>query len=332
MDRLDQEKLENTVVSLLDGSITDAERERLVKWLDESAENRAEFRKILYLWNIPDIDKVARIDLHEAESRVLDRISRKSAPRWKRILINTAATLAVPLAFTTAYLALSEDDSSEVRMIETRVPQGARSKVMLPDNSVVHLNAGSSLTYASEFNGSIREVSLDGEGYFEVTGSEDCPFIVRTDHFTVRCTGTEFNIRAYPSEPEQSVTLVEGKIRVDTAEDNIILNPDERMTIAQDGTCKTTSGDQYRYYAWKNGELAFRNDRLEDVLRLLSDTYNYNFVIMDESLKKYSVHATFKNETIHEMVSLLECILPVRCRFAPSVDPNSLGIVEIWKK
>ena len=108
--------------------------------------------------------------------------------------------------------------------------------------------------------------------------------------------------------------------------------PNERMTIVQDGTHRITSGDTYRYYAWKNGELAFRNDRLEDVLKLLSDTYNYDFVLMDDSLRKYSVHATFKNETIHEMVSLLECILPVKCRFAPSADPNSLGTVEIQKK
>lgn len=332
MDRFDKEKMENIVVRMLEGSITDAESESLMRWLEESAENRAEFRKTLSLCNMADIDKIARIDLQKAERKMMNRIFRKPAHRWKRILINTAACLAVPLAFTTAFLSLPRDFSSEIATIQTRVPQGARSKIVLPDSSVVHLNGGSCISYASAFNDDVREVSLEGEGYFEVTASEDCPFIVHTDNFDVRCVGTEFNIRAYSSETKQSVTLVNGKVHVEIAQERIILSPNDRMTIAQDGTYIKTSVDPYRYYAWKNGELAFRNDRLEDVLKQLSETYNYDFTLMDDSLKKYSVHATFKNETIHEMVSLLECILPVKCRFAPSTDPNSLGIVEIRKK
>ena len=75
--------------------------------------------------------------------------------------------------------------------------------------------------------------------------------------------------------------------------------------------------------------MVFRNDRLEDVLKQLSQTYNYDFVIKDAELKKYSVHATFKNETIHEMISLMECILPVRCKLTPSKDARKLGTIEI---
>ena len=332
MDRLDNGKLEDIIVRMLDGSIADSEKEILVMWLDESAENRARFRKLLSLWNIPDIEKITKIDISRAERKVMGRISARPASRWKQIFINTAAALALPLAFSTVFLGLSKDFSSDSQMIQTRVPMGARSKVVLPDSTIVHLNAGSGLTYASVFDDNIREVTLEGEGYFEVRSSESAPFIVKTDNFTVRCTGTEFNIRAYASDPEQSITLVDGKVHVEIDDDMISLSPNDRMIISQDGTHKITCEDPYRYYAWKNGELAFRNNCLEEVLRQLSDTYNYEFVIKDESLKKYSVHATFKNETIHEMVSLLECILPVKCRFSASVDPNSLGVVEIWKK
>lgn len=332
MDRHDKENLEVLVVRMLEGSLTDTEKKSLIMWLDESAANRAEFRKILSLWNIPDIEKIADIDLYEAESRVMSNTSGKRVSRWKNILVNTAAALALPLALSTIFLGLSKDFSPEIHMIETHVPMGARSKIVLPDSSIVHLNSGSGLIYASEFKGDIREVSLEGEGYFEVRASEKSPFIVKTDNFTVRCTGTEFNIRAYASDPEQSVTLVEGKIQIEIDNDRISLNSNDRMTVTQDGTHKLTCEDPYRYYAWTNGELAFRNNCLEEVLQLLSNTYNYEFVLMDDSLKKYSVHATFKNETIHEMVSLLECILPVKCRFSPSVNPNSLGTVEIWAK
>lgn len=329
MDNFDKDRIATAIVRMLDGSMTEKERNSLVKWLEESPENRAEFRKTLSLWNIPDFEKVSKIDIRRASDHIKEHISVKPQKRWKKLLINAAAALAIPLAAATLYLGFSQRSLMEAKMIETYVPQGARSKVVLPDNTIVHLNSGSKLAYNTVFKKNDRKVILDGEGYFEVVSSENDPFTVETEHFTLICTGTVFNVRSYSSDPEHSATLVNGKVNISIGDRQISLKPNERITVSQNGNHNISKVDPYRFYAWKNGEVVFRNDRLEDVLKQLSQTYNYDFVIKDAELKKYSVHATFKNETIHEMISLMECILPVRCKLTPSKDARKLGTIEI---
>ncbi|HSI74500.1 MAG TPA: FecR family protein, partial [Lunatimonas sp.] len=76
-----------------------------------------------------------------------------------------------------------------VEGIETETPivftehttrQGVKSTFTLPDSSTVMLNAGSRLYYQENFSGELREVFLEGEGYFEVQKKLDRPFIVHT--------------------------------------------------------------------------------------------------------------------------------------------------------
>src|SRR3712207_7616039 len=52
-------------------------------------------------------------------------------------------------------------------------PNGSKARVALPDNSVVWLNAGSSLRYSDRFNEQNRTVELKGEGYFQVAKDDD---------------------------------------------------------------------------------------------------------------------------------------------------------------
>src|ERR1700738_4424293 len=57
---------------------------------------------------------------------------------------------------------------------------GARTKLVLPDNSQVWLNSGSRLNYQNDFNTYSREVELEGEAYFDVAKDSEHPFIVHT--------------------------------------------------------------------------------------------------------------------------------------------------------
>lgn len=89
---------------------------------------------------------------------------------------------------------------------------GANTRVLLPDSSVVWLNAGSKLTYSTGFNRDNRLVLLEGEGYFQVAQNEKLPFVVDADGFLVEGDKTEFNVKAYNSDPTIEALLVEGKV------------------------------------------------------------------------------------------------------------------------
>src|SRR5579871_2979585 len=78
---------------------------------------------------------------------------------------------------------------------------GATSKITLADGTQVVLNAGSKLTYPEKFSGAQREVTLQGEGFFEVVRNEKMPFLVHAGKITVKVLGTKFNVKAYNEDP-----------------------------------------------------------------------------------------------------------------------------------
>ncbi|HEY4155290.1 MAG TPA: FecR family protein, partial [Puia sp.] len=77
---------------------------------------------------------------------------------------------------------------------------GVRPKLVLPDGTQVWLNSGSKLHYKNDFDKSIREVSLEGEAFFDVVKEVDHPFIVHTSAINVRVLGTAFNVKSYPRD------------------------------------------------------------------------------------------------------------------------------------
>ena len=89
--------------------------------------------------------------------------------------------------------------------LETEV--GQQAKAVLPDGSIVLLNACSKLTYSLGEWLNARSVQLDGEAIFDVKHRDNEPFYVRTRHYNIRVLGTNFNVLSYPKEPKDIVTL-----------------------------------------------------------------------------------------------------------------------------
>ena len=75
--------------------------------------------------------------------------------------------------------------------ISVEAPLGSRTKLYLPDGTLVWLNAGSRMTYSQGFGVDNRMIELEGEGYFEVTKKEGATFIVQTHGYDVVVKGTK---------------------------------------------------------------------------------------------------------------------------------------------
>ena len=104
-----------------------------------------------------------------------------------------------------------------------------RMEVTLPDGSQIMLNRYSSLTYPKRFKGDSREVTLNGEGFFNITKNPNKPFIVTAEMMKVQVLGTQFNIEAYANNPDVKTTLIEGSVMVsiDSTDEQMILHPSE---------------------------------------------------------------------------------------------------------
>lgn len=173
------------------------------------------------------------------------------------------------------------------------VPKGCEFSVALADGSRVWLNAESKLKYPERFTGSRREVELVGEGYFEVAPRADRPFVVRSGEMELRVLGTVFNISAYPEMRELVTTLITGSVaqRFGGSTDEVVLTPSFQSVYSRnDGRVEVHRADLEEVLAWKNEKFVARNERLEDIFRMLARWYDFEVSYTDPSLKEMRFH------------------------------------------
>ena len=196
---------------------------------------------------------------------------------------------------------------------EISTPFGTRSKVVLPDSSTVWLNSGSSLSYELSKWNEKRNVKLSGEAYFEVKTDTSHPFVVHTNSMNVCATGTAFNVEAYEGDSLVAVTMQEGKVGVAIkGSPHIALAPGFRMVYNKDkDNCRITEVDAYKWIAWKDGKLVFRDDSLGYVFRRLEQTFNAEIISHDKELGRQIFRATFESESLIEIMDLLKMAAPI---------------------
>lgn len=322
MNNENQNDIDRQISGYFEGNLTPDESAALNAWLSESTENQEYFRQ---LKNIHDSSAYLMISTKEAWGKVMERISpeRESYQIW-RILQRVAAIMLLPLLLSVIWLVSDLQNRKEFNknhFFIASAAYGSYTSFELPDGSKVWLNSGSQLKYPAEFNSKSREVFLSGEAYFEVHADLAAPFYVNTPYFVVRATGTHFNVVAYKNYLYPSVTLLEGKVSVRSIKDanaqgrTTYLKPQQHLDFdTLTGNTHVQYEDTYKYIAWKDGKLVFRNDLLSEVASRISLQYNVDIQIVGDRIKHYRYRATFENEPLDELLRLLKLSAPIDYR------------------
>ncbi len=168
---------------------------------------------------------------------------------------------------------------------KVETPRGGEYALLLSDGTKVHLNAMTSLRFPVTFDNGPRKVELEGEAYFEVCKTGQ-PFIVCTQGMQVEVLGTTFNISAYPQE-EYQTTLVNGSVKVNTETgESCILKPSQQATISLgNSSIQIRMVDAGFYTSWIKGKIHFKDQRLEDIMKILSRWYDMEVIFANEKIK-----------------------------------------------
>ena len=178
-----------------------------------------------------------------------------------------------------------QKETKELVFNELRVPMGGECAITLDDGTKVWINAGSRLKYPVSFNDKVREITLEGEAYFEVT-KDSRPFIVKTLYNQVKVLGTSFGITAYENEQISYTTLVTGKVAVKNEQNQEIqINPGQQVMADNNGKMLKREVDVDEYVGWKSGKYHFRNQRLETIMNTLERWYDIEVEFENEKLK-----------------------------------------------
>ena len=186
-----------------------------------------------------------------------------------------------------------------------------RMEVTLPDGSQIMLNRYSSLTYPKRFKGDSREVTLNGEGFFNITKNPNKPFIVTAEMMKVQVLGTQFNIEAYANNPDVKTTLIEGSVMVsiDSTDEQMILHPSESAIYnKKNKTLELAVEDEtVATMAWQSNSFIFDKQTLQEIVRKLGNSFGVAIEIDNHDLANYRLTAKFNNdESLEEILTLLQ--------------------------
>ncbi len=202
----------------------------------------------------------------------------------------------------------------------SKASPGSVSETILPDGSVIFLNAGSEIKYVVRAETGVREVHLVGEAWFNVEKSKEVPFVVHTSFYDIRVMGTEFNVKAYPDDDQIITTLEKGSIEVLSSDklklaENIQLKPGEQLVFDKiQRSVRVNQVSAEIFSGWKDNRLTFIDMGLGELAKLLGRKYGVNITILDTDLMNYHYDGTIKNETIIDVLNILQKTLPINYR------------------
>lgn len=194
-------------------------------------------------------------------------------------LRNVAIWIGVILTGLSAYTInyYGNKKSRQLAFVECGNPNGQRSKIILPDSSIVYLGAGSHLKYPENFSQKNRDIYLYGEAFFEVTKKTHHPFMVHTGDVQTMVLGTSFKIEAFKNKP-LLVEVATGKVKVDQVGSGFskslaVLVPGQKVLFYQ-GEVKRETVDPEEVQDLKEARLTFNNASLYDIAEVLQRWYN----------------------------------------------------------
>ncbi len=294
----------------------------------------AEDAYMLHLHRMDDM-KVEFEELQTPSSNVY--LLKKNRAKWYWAAAALLVTVSGIWLFSQKLSTKTEKVAVVGEKNEISTKPGSKSTVQLPDGSTVVLNAGSRLVYDKDYGKDIREVTLIGEGFFDVAKDKEKPFIIHTSAINIKVLGTVFNVKAYPEDKKTETSLIRGSIEVtirNRPNDKIILSPSEKLVVDNDiaGTSsnaiqKTVSKptapnsrtlvaiDKIQYNPldstvaetlWTQNKLVFRDESFADLAVRMERWYNVKIEINNPALRSFRMNGIFQTETVVQALEALK--------------------------
>ena len=314
---LHTDTINDWIIGYLTNSLTPEEMQSLQKWLNVTEENRKYFSDMQEVWmaasdetNDMDFDKekAYRLFLKQTEVAAQQCTKQCKVFRIRPWMYAAAMVILVFLCVTIAFQTGKSVIQNQLTQITIEAPYGSKTKLYLPDGTLVWLNAGSKMSYAQNFGINERTLSLTGEAYFEVIKNKKVPFKVHTNELDIKVLGTKFNFRNYEDDLEAKVCLLEGKVALNTKQKETILHPDQQALLDKKTGKLLISKTKAAYSAeWTNDRLYFDEALLPDIAKELERSYNIKITIADAALNSVRFYGNFRRreQSIREIMDVL---------------------------
>jgi ferric-dicitrate binding protein FerR (iron transport regulator) len=307
------QKMED-ISKLVTGNLEPEKRKEVLSEIDREPEQKEFFRKLKVSWAFMSSSR--RMPEYQVEKSYQELQSRIRASRsgfWMNPLFRYAAILVLIAGISTVmyYLGKSSlfEQKAQLQYTSVVADYGQISKVVLPDSTVIWLNSGTTLTYNNHFAIDNRDLTLKGQAYLEVAKNKHLPLIVSSGDLNVKVLGTKFDVDAYPDEKQIEVVLKCGSVELSNSKIKSFkyrLKPGEKADYnLESKDVAINKVDLNHYFAWKDGEMVFKDTPMNEVLKTLERKFNVEFEIKNPAIYKSLFTATFKKESLREILDYI---------------------------
>jgi transmembrane sensor len=260
----------------------------------------------------------------ESSPGVIPLAARRSAepaggqPRWRSVALRAAAIVVLVAGLSVVWRGRPTSNptppagaSMAVAVVgETRA--GQLDTVRLTDGSSVVLGPESRLALGEGFGRTSREVTMNGQAYFDVVHDDARPFVVRTTSATLRDIGTTFTVRS-DSVGGTRVAVTSGAVDVATTQ-----GPASSPTVLHAGDRAEVSGAHTRVergvvteaeLSWTRGVLALHDASIPVVAQELRRWYGVKLIVTDSAIASRRLTATFEHASADEVGRVLAAVL-----------------------
>ncbi|GGN03985.1 hypothetical protein GCM10010967_43570 [Dyadobacter beijingensis] len=295
----------------VDGQCTPEEAFQVDEWyasLPEETGSGAAFDQPRHLSRVQD--EIRRQAPGDAPVVPLRPSQGRQAPL--RVFMNYAAAVVLLIGGLVTWYLLSQNKSIFRHGADTIAIVNKTRQVRkhaFPDGSEAWLNPGTRITYAKDdFQGDSREVSLEGEAFFEVTHDASRPFYVHSESVQVKVLGTSFNVRANKGEAEYEVSVVTGKVSVtaDKGREVMLLPHQQAVFKVASGELVSAQVPETAQKApvWQPVSLTFRDAKLGEVVKRLEEQFDVKIRLDNPNLENCRVKATFDHNRLSEILEM----------------------------
>lgn len=309
-----QGQAEHWFVRMLASDCSEQERAACRRWRAQSAANEAAFREVEAFWRrslelrgSPAVAEAFRAAQRQAPAR-----GGRGTRRWVPLVGVAAALLAI------SFLAVKLHQATAVEELQYRTAVGEQRAVELPDGSTLLLDTDTTLV--ARYSKTQRLVELEaGQASFSVASEPERRFRVRAGGGTVTAVGTHFLVRTGAVSPDTTVTLLEGRVRVEgprsvaDGQSPATLSPGDQLRFDRSGGLwAKTRVDLDGANAWTRGNIRVRDWRLVDLLAEMNRYSTTQLRLAEPVLGDLRISGTFRTGEPESLARLLEHGWPVR--------------------
>lgn len=283
------------------GTISAADEKRLSEWLRVEA-NKQQFDEWAAEWRTrakAEASERTKAAWKKLQARQQIKVIPTAQPVVRRpyAWLRYAASVAVVAVIGALTLWLLQPTQQEPFMAQTGAHE--QQNVVLSDGTEINLSESSLLACAEDFGEKTREVLFEGEASFSVAKNADRPFIIHVGDYSVTVLGTEFILRAYPTDSIYTLRLTSGKVKLQYMQDSLFAETGDLVQF-------NTVTKLFRK------KLEANNILLSDLVNRLERLYDVRIEVGDTALANETLFISINtDDSFEDVCAALETLLPI---------------------